>query len=51
LSEVKSEIKKVRWPTRKEVIDSTVVVFVIVIIFTAMVAAMDVVLIRLATLL
>lgn len=51
LSEVKGEIKKVRWPTRKEVLDSTVVVFVIVILFTAMIAVMDILLVRFATLL
>jgi len=51
LGEVKSEIKKVRWPTKKEVADSTAVVFIIVILFTTMVALMDIVLTRLATLL
>lgn len=41
LGEVQTELKKSTWPTRKELMDSTVVVTMSVIIFAAFVAASD----------
>jgi len=51
LGEVKSEIKKVKWPTKKEVWDNTLVVFVIVVVFTAIIAFMDIVLVKIVSVL
>jgi len=36
-----SELKKVTWPTRKELINTTVVVLVFILIFTAVVGIVD----------
>ena len=44
LGEVRSELRKVAWPSRKEVLNMTVVVMVTTTILTAMVWAMDYVL-------
>ena len=41
LDEVQAELKKSTWPTRKELLDSTVVVTISVIIFAAFVAISD----------
>ena len=40
-SEVKSELKKVAWPTRKEVFNSTVVVLIAVVFMTALIFGFD----------
>jgi len=45
LSEVVVELKKSAWPTRKELIDSTVVVIVTVVILGVFIAFADVVLV------
>lgn len=47
LSDVKSELKKVTWPNRQEVITSTIVVVVVVIAFTLFIGIIDEVFIRL----
>jgi preprotein translocase subunit SecE len=39
--EMKSELKKVVWPTRKQVINNTVIVLVIVVISAVVVWAVD----------
>ena len=41
LSEVKAELKKVAWPTRKEVVNSTIVVLIAVVFMTALIFAFD----------
>jgi preprotein translocase subunit SecE len=41
LREVQGEMKKVAWPTRQEVINSTIVVLIGVIIMTAIIFAFD----------
>jgi preprotein translocase subunit SecE len=41
LREVQGEMKKVAWPTRQEVITSTIVVLIGVIIMTAIIFAFD----------
>jgi preprotein translocase subunit SecE len=47
LREVKSELKKIAWPGRKETIASTVVVIVIVLIVCVYLGIVDVILSRL----
>jgi preprotein translocase subunit SecE len=39
--EVKSELKKVAWPTRREVINSSIVVLIAVIFMTGLIFALD----------
>ncbi len=39
--EVKSELKKVTWPTRREVINSTVVVLIAVVVMTSLIFGFD----------
>jgi preprotein translocase subunit SecE len=39
--EVKAEMRKVAWPTRKEVINSTLVVLIAVIVMTALIFGFD----------
>ena len=51
LSEVKTEIKKVKWPTKKEVVDDAAVVLVIVVVFTTAIALMDILLVKFVSLL
>jgi preprotein translocase subunit SecE len=51
LTEVMAELKKSSWPTRKELIDSTVVVMITVLIFGLFVAFADMVLVRIVSLL
>ena len=41
LSEVKAELKKVAWPTRREVLNSTVVVLIAVVFMTALIFGFD----------
>ena len=41
LREVRAELKKVDWPSRRELISSTIVVLVTVTVLTAFVAALD----------
>jgi preprotein translocase subunit SecE len=41
VSEVRQELGRVMWPTRREVINYTIVVIVTLAIVTAMVAALD----------
>jgi preprotein translocase subunit SecE len=41
LSEVRGELKKVAWPTRKEVINSTLVVLIAVVVMTALIFGFD----------
>lgn len=41
LSEVRSELKKVAWPTRHEVFNSTIVVLVAVVFMTALIFGYD----------
>lgn len=50
LQEVRTELKKVHWPTRKEVVGSTVVVIVSVVIVSFFLGGIDVILQRLLTL-
>jgi preprotein translocase subunit SecE len=46
LAEVTAELKKSSWPTRKELVDSTVVVIVTVLILGVFVALADLVFLR-----
>ena len=41
LSEVRSELKKVAWPTRKEVVNSTIVVLIAVVFMTTLIFGYD----------
>jgi preprotein translocase subunit SecE len=41
LSEVRAELKKVAWPTKKEVTNSTIVVLVAVVFMTAFIFGLD----------
>jgi preprotein translocase subunit SecE len=41
LSEVKAELRKVAWPTRKEVINSTIVVLIAVVVMTTLIFGFD----------
>ena len=41
LSEVRGELKKVAWPTRREVMNSTIVVLIAVIVMTALIFGFD----------
>jgi len=41
VSEVRAELKKVAWPTRKEVINSTVVVLIAVVFMTTLIFGFD----------
>ena len=41
LREVRSELRKVAWPTRPEVVNYSIIVFVAVVTLTAYVAALD----------
>jgi preprotein translocase subunit SecE len=46
LAEVMVELKKSSWPTRKELIDSTIVVIVTVLILGVFIALADIVFLR-----
>ena len=41
LAEVKGELRKVAWPTRKEVINSTIIVLIAVIVMTSLIFLFD----------
>ena len=41
VSEVKAELKRVTWPTREELIGSTVIVCILVVVFAIILGAMD----------
>jgi preprotein translocase subunit SecE len=41
LKEVRLELKKVAWPTRAEVVNSTIIVLVAVIVLTTLIFGMD----------
>jgi preprotein translocase subunit SecE len=41
LSEVKAELRKVAWPTRKEVINSTIIVLIAVVVMTTLIFGFD----------
>jgi preprotein translocase subunit SecE len=41
LREVRGELRKVAWPTRSEVINYSIIVFVTVVILTSIIAALD----------
>ena len=51
LNEVGAELKKSSWPTRKELVDSTMVVIVTVLILGVFVAAADVIFLKIIGLL
>ncbi len=50
VSEVKAELKKCAWPTRPELLESTIVVMVAVVIVTAAVGVSDMVLLNIMNL-
>ncbi len=41
VGEVRSELKKVIWPTRAEIVNYSIVVFITIVILTAMIAGFD----------
>ena len=41
LSEVRGEMRKVAWPTRHEVVNSTIVVLIAVVVMTSLIFAFD----------
>jgi len=41
VKEVRSELRKVKWPTREEVLNYSLIVFILVTLLTASIAAMD----------
>lgn len=41
LGEVRAEFKKISWPTRKQVINETIVVLLVVMFLTALITGMD----------
>jgi preprotein translocase subunit SecE len=41
IREVRGELRKVAWPTRSEIINYSIIVFVAVVLLTAYVAALD----------
>jgi len=47
LHAVKAEMKKVSWPTRKEIVRSTIIVFITIIVFAVIIGVMDTVLYQL----
>jgi len=50
-AEVVAELKKSSWPTRKELVDSTVVVIITIVVLGLFVAAADFVFLRIVSLL
>ncbi len=50
LSEVAVELRKVSWPTRKETVNSTVVVIILIIILGAYLGVIDGILARIVSL-
>ena len=47
LQAVRGEMKKVTWPTRPEIVRSTIIVLVTIVIFAAVIGVMDTVLYQL----
>ena len=41
LSEVKGELRKVAWPTKKEVVNSTIIVLIAVVVMTTLIFLFD----------
>jgi preprotein translocase subunit SecE len=41
LGEVKGELRKVAWPTRKEVVNSTIIVLIAVVVMTSLIFLFD----------
>ena len=41
VGEVRSELKKVIWPTRGEIVNYSIVVFITIVILTAIIAGLD----------
>lgn len=41
LGEVKGELRKVAWPTKKEVVNSTIIVLIAVVVMTALIFGFD----------
>ena len=41
LSEVRGELRKVAWPTKKEVVNSTIIVLIAVIVMTTLIFGFD----------
>jgi preprotein translocase subunit SecE len=41
LAEVKAELRKVAWPTKKEVVNSTIIVLIAVVIMTTLIFLFD----------
>ena len=41
VNEVKTELKRVTWPTREELIGSTIIVCILVVVFAVILGAMD----------
>ncbi|MGQ0805972.1 MAG: preprotein translocase subunit SecE [Actinomycetota bacterium] len=41
LSEVRSELRKVAWPTRREVVNSTIIVLIAVTVMTSLIFGFD----------
>ena len=41
VSEIKSEIKKITWPTKDELVGATIIVCVVALIFAAILGSMD----------
>ena len=41
LSEVKTELKRVTWPTRDELVGSTIIVCILVVVFAIILGGMD----------
>ena len=50
-AEVAAELKKSSWPTRKELVDSTIVVIVTILVMGIFVAAADFIFLRIVSLL
>jgi len=43
LYSVRAELKKISWPTRSEIIKSTIIVLVVIIVFSIIIGGIDVV--------
>ena len=41
LGEVKGELRKVAWPTKKEVVNSTIIVLIAVVVMTTLIFGFD----------
>ena len=48
LSEVKGELSKVVWPTRKELIGSTIISLMFIVIFAVYLGALDLIFLKLS---